>query len=74
MKSKSLTIAVAGIAAAMVCIVAVLAIRMNGTGKMPVTADPTDLYAQSTTQAETFPVYPDEKYPSLKMLCTFLMA
>lgn len=65
MKSKSLTVAVAGVAVAMVCIVAVLAIKMNGTGKVPVATDPTDLYAQATTQAETYPVYLDEKYTSL---------
>lgn len=63
MKNKAATIAVAGVAAAMVCIVAVLAMRMNNSNKMPVASDPSDYYAQET-QA-TYPVYQDEKFPSL---------
>lgn len=60
MKGKGLTIVVAGVAAAMVCIVAVLAIRMNSGSKMPVATDPSDYYVQ-----ETYPVYPDEKFTSV---------
>ncbi len=60
MKGKGLTIVVAGVAAAMVCIVAVLAIRMNSGSKMPVATDPTDSFVQ-----ETYPVYPDEKFTSV---------
>ncbi len=60
MKGKGLTIVVAGVAAAMVCIVAVLAIKMNSGSKIPVATDPTDSYVQ-----ETYPVYPDEKITSV---------
>ena len=59
MKGKSVTIAVAGVAAAMVCIVAVLAIRMNSGSKMPVATDPTDFYVQETY------VYPTENFASV---------
>ena len=63
MKNKAATIAVAGVAAAMVCIVAVLAIRMNNSNKMPVASDPSDSLVQGT-QA-TYPVYLDGNYPSV---------
>lgn len=65
MKGKTLTIVVAAVAAAMVCIVAVLAIRMDSNSKMPVATDPTDSFAAETENERTFPVYPDEKYSSL---------
>lgn len=65
MKGKTLTIVVAAVAAAMVCIVAVLAVRMNGDSKIPVTTDPTDGFVSVTENEETYPVYLDEKYPSL---------
>ena len=65
MKGKALTIVVAGVAAAMVCIVAVLGIKMSSNNKIPVSTDPTDYYSQ-----ETYPVYPDEKYSSIPDLST----
>lgn len=65
MKGKSLTIVVAAVAAAMVCIVAVLAFRMNGNSKTPVATEPTDSFATVSENEETYPVYLDEKYPSL---------
>ncbi|MBR5562031.1 MAG: DUF4474 domain-containing protein [Clostridia bacterium] len=63
MKNKATTIAVAGVAAAMVCIVAVLAIRLNNSNKMPVASEPSDFYAQETQP--TYPVYQDEYFPSV---------
>ena len=62
MKGKALPIIVAGVAAAMICIVAVLAIKMNGSN-VPVESEPSDYYSQET-QA-TYPVYSDEKFSSM---------
>ncbi len=59
MKGKALPIIVVGVAAAMVCIVAVLGFRMNSANKIPVATDPSD-YVQ-----ETYPVYLDEKFSSV---------
>ncbi len=63
MKGKALTIVVAGVAAAMICIVAVLAVRMNSGNKMPVATDPSDSF--SFESEKTYPVYLDEKFTSL---------
>ena len=65
MKGKSAAIAVVAVVAALVCVVAVLAIKMNNSSKVPVATDPLDVFATVTESEETFPVYPDEKYPSL---------
>mgnify|MGYP003466778195 CR=1 FL=1 len=58
MKNRALTVAVAGVAAIMVCIVAVLAIKMNSGNKIP--AEPN--ITVSDFAEETYPVYQDEKY------------
>lgn len=62
MKGKALPIIVATVAAAMICIVAVLVVKMNGNS-VPVESEPSDFYAQET-QA-TYPVYPDENFASM---------
>lgn len=64
MKGKSLTIIVAAVAAAMVCIVAVLAVRMNGSSKLPVSEVASETFEQTEENERTFPVYKDEKYSS----------
>lgn len=70
MKGKSLAIVVAAVAAAMVCIVAVLAIKMNSDSKIPVAADPSEVISPTTENGETYPVYLDEKYPSISDFST----
>lgn len=66
MKSKALPIVVAGVAAAMICIVALLAVKMNGNS-IPVESEPTDFYVQTT---EDSPIYPDEYFQDISDFST----
>lgn len=65
MKGKLLTVVVAAVAAAMVCIVAVLALRMNSSSNIPVAPENTEAFGSVTENNITYPVYPDEKYSTL---------
>lgn len=64
MKGKLLPVVVAAVAAAMVCIVAVLALRMNGSN-IPAEPENTEAFGSVTENNITYPVYPDEKYSTL---------
>lgn len=61
MKGKALPVVIAGVAAAMICIVAVLAIKMN-SGNIPIESEPSDFYSQSDESVQTYPFYPDEQF------------
>ena len=65
MKGKLLTVVVAAVAAAMVCIVAVLALRMNSSSNIPAEPENTEAFGSVTENNITYPVYPDEKYSTL---------
>lgn len=65
MKGKSLTAVVVAVAAAMICIVAILAVKLNDSGnKIPVESDMSDLFSESIETENTLPVYQESSYPS----------
>ena len=62
MKNKTLPLAVAAVAVAMVCIVAVLAVKMTGAGSPAIEPADGSYFEQITDRTENYPVYSETRF------------